>query len=838
MREGIPIGDEGHASVATTRASIRRVGGAGRIVLGAVALLAIGAASARAAGDTLSTTARAYVAFSASVLPADASVRTLLDELGDYDATRWRLFSWNPGRAAYDEAGADFESLERGRGYWLITRDPATVTYQGEAVAADTFDIPLARGPGLSQWYQLGNPHPFAVDVADWVVVKRDSQTTIDSSANVFTERARPALVRNPVTQQYDVATRVQRNEAFWMHAIDPDTAARWTMWDLGPPTAGTSGVLMAVDTSGTVHVIVSRGDTLSYGRRKGYGWTWETVGDFPGAQVALVAFAVEPGGQPHLVYRSYSSSTGKYYFLYSTRIAGSWSIGSLDYVLTQSGATAMDQMSQAQMSIDQAGGPHVVAWDPGGFKVVHWYKSSGRWAQETIGSLVDFEGYPTPRLQIDPQGRIHVVYRLHNDGTGDSWVQYAVKEGGWVNEQLPMPEAAGRGCSIVIDGAGTPHVLFLDERHAVATLYHAFKVQGSWVIEPVGEAGGTFSAISVGADGIVLALYVSPQGLRVSRRVAGVWSIVRTDTLNLKDGYIRDFATGPDGAFRGTWTASAPNRWAWFELLPSTLHLRVPARAASGPAAQPASDPTRADWSIQLIATQDGRTSAPLVLAAAPDVAAGGWNPRCLSVVPDPPGETALRLSVAHRDWGPMNGRYLCDVQRSTPEMSWAADLEGAQAPGEVALTVAASGLPDDARVWITDETSAWTAPLRPGESVTLPARQQPTPLRVYVATAGGAPPTGGPTREGAQRAYPNPFASSVGLAFTLSAAADVRLEIFDLAGRRCHDAGLGRLGSGEHVLVWDGRDDSGRAIAPGLYLARLSTPRFTHTYRLLRVE
>lgn len=64
------------------------------------------------------------------------------------------------------------------------------------------------------------------------------------------------------------------------------------------------------------------------------------------------------------------------------------------------------------------------------------------------------------------------------------------------------------------------------------------------------------------------------------------------------------------------------------------------------------------------------------------------------------------------------------------------------------------------------------------------------------------------------ALRFAPNPFRG----ALRISGPAGTRITIFDLSGRRRHEAVL----DGGGALVWDGRDDSGRAVAPGLYFAR----------------
>ncbi len=71
-----------------------------------------------------------------------------------------------------------------------------------------------------------------------------------------------------------------------------------------------------------------------------------------------------------------------------------------------------------------------------------------------------------------------------------------------------------------------------------------------------------------------------------------------------------------------------------------------------------------------------------------------------------------------------------------------------------------------------------------------------------------------------------PNPAAHASRLTFTLPRAMPVRLEVFAIDGRLVRTLAAGERAGGEHAAAWDLRDASGRAVPPGLYLARLVTP------------
>lgn len=72
---------------------------------------------------------------------------------------------------------------------------------------------------------------------------------------------------------------------------------------------------------------------------------------------------------------------------------------------------------------------------------------------------------------------------------------------------------------------------------------------------------------------------------------------------------------------------------------------------------------------------------------------------------------------------------------------------------------------------------------------------------------------------------AAPNPFQRNAAIHWTLPEAAEVSLSIFDAQGRRVRDVARGRLSAGPHSLMWDGRDDAGRALGAGIYWMRLQS-------------
>ena len=89
-----------------------------------------------------------------------------------------------------------------------------------------------------------------------------------------------------------------------------------------------------------------------------------------------------------------------------------------------------------------------------------------------------------------------------------------------------------------------------------------------------------------------------------------------------------------------------------------------------------------------------------------------------------------------------------------------------------------------------------------------------------------------------GLQANYPNPFNSGTVIGFALDRAAPVRLEVYDLLGQRVATLVSGRRDAGRYAVHWDARDDDGRALASGVYFARLRVGERVETSRMALVR
>lgn len=86
--------------------------------------------------------------------------------------------------------------------------------------------------------------------------------------------------------------------------------------------------------------------------------------------------------------------------------------------------------------------------------------------------------------------------------------------------------------------------------------------------------------------------------------------------------------------------------------------------------------------------------------------------------------------------------------------------------------------------------------------------------------------------------RIAPNPGPAPYTFSFDLRRAAEIDVEVFDVAGRRVVSVLSGLGAAGQHRVVWDGRNAEGFAISDGVYFARVRTPEGTSTSRFVHLS
>ena len=212
-----------------------------------------------------------------------------------------------------------------------------------------------------------------------------------------------------------------------------------------------------------------------------------------------------------------------------------------------------------------------------------------------------------------------------------------------------------------------------------------------------------------------------------------------------------------------------------------------------------------------------DARDAVTVGLADAPP------HDRPVELRKPPAVDRALRLSVRadRADWI----RHL----RPHGAPAWTLTL---RADRDVTLQLDAEG-PWPAGTTVTDLDRGVELAIVDG-AVVVPALRG-VEVRQLELRVGEAEPE--PTEAVFGRPWPNPSAGAVTLPYTLPAAGPARLTVVDVLGRTVRVLHDGERAAGRHEPVWDGRDVSGQAVAPGRYLLRLNAGRSSATTSVTRL-
>jgi len=84
----------------------------------------------------------------------------------------------------------------------------------------------------------------------------------------------------------------------------------------------------------------------------------------------------------------------------------------------------------------------------------------------------------------------------------------------------------------------------------------------------------------------------------------------------------------------------------------------------------------------------------------------------------------------------------------------------------------------------------------------------------------------------------FPNPTTGATRLSFDLRRRGRGLLSLFTIQGRAVRRLATGELAAGRNQLVWDGRDEHGARVPPGLYYARLEVGDTRETGKVIVIR
>jgi hypothetical protein len=84
----------------------------------------------------------------------------------------------------------------------------------------------------------------------------------------------------------------------------------------------------------------------------------------------------------------------------------------------------------------------------------------------------------------------------------------------------------------------------------------------------------------------------------------------------------------------------------------------------------------------------------------------------------------------------------------------------------------------------------------------------------------------------------YPNPFNPVTTIEYSVPSRAHVRIEIYDVLGRKVRTLVNETKQAGSYRSEWNGVDDSGRPVSTGVYLYRYKADKITQTKKMLLLK
>ena len=232
----------------------------------------------------------------------------------------------------------------------------------------------------------------------------------------------------------------------------------------------------------------------------------------------------------------------------YATNGGAQWTKGEVE--------TGGDRGAQTAVVLDGEDDLHVSFFRDGA--PAYAFRDNLSWDTETVDpatKLRDVAGVTS--LDVGPADEIHLSYF-----DGEDLLYARPDEEGWTTE---IADTVGSGYGdhdLVVDSAGTVHVLYYDSEDAV--LRHAARDGDGWTVEVVDDDGdvGRHASVAVDAADELHVAYrdATRDAVRYARGVTGSWSTEVVDEEGRPGGWCTGIDVGPDGSIHLSYYADDPD--------------------------------------------------------------------------------------------------------------------------------------------------------------------------------------------------------------------------------------------------------------------------------------
>ena len=255
--------------------------------------------------------------------------------------------------------------------------------------------------------------------------------------------------------------------------------------------------------------------------------------------------------------------------------------------------------------------------------------------------------------------------------------------------------------------------------------------------------------------------------------------------------------------------------------------------------------------WQVILEAKAGGYAASAALGVA--EKAQRYYDPLDVPMPPQMPFAMAPRINlyVDNSDWEESAGHYIRDIRASKAAFySWdlvldlADIIELAEEEFTLSLSLASdSKIPESYFLSLIDPIADIAVDIAQDEMIIrIDAREGsalPSEIRLRLearSTTGEAE-----QRQNAilfARNYPNPFNPSTTISYSLGRDAEVSLDIYNVRGQLVRRLVREAQSAGNHSIVWDGKDSSGRESASGFYFYRLRAGNERYSSKILMMK
>ena len=79
----------------------------------------------------------------------------------------------------------------------------------------------------------------------------------------------------------------------------------------------------------------------------------------------------------------------------------------------------------------------------------------------------------------------------------------------------------------------------------------------------------------------------------------------------------------------------------------------------------------------------------------------------------------------------------------------------------------------------------------------------------------------------------YPNPFNSNTTISFSILNTSKIEISVFNIKGQKVKLLAKNSFERGDHSVIWNGKDDTGKSVSSGIYFYKLNVDGASHQIR-----